>query len=69
MITVTVSVSKPYVAIAGGWSGMRPVGMRSTYRATVNGKHCETTNKSQIAQRIRLACYPERVKVVFVQDE
>jgi hypothetical protein len=64
-LDVTITASEPYVLVAGGWTGMRPVGLRRTYRATVNGTHYENTSKSAIQRVIRQKNYPTPIRFVF----
>ena len=54
---VEVTVGQPYIAIAGGWSGMRPVGRKRDYTATAFGKVFRNTSKDDIARAIRAAAY------------
>lgn len=68
VVTITVTVSEPYTAIAGGWTGMRPVGRRRTYTATVNGTRIEQTSKPEIQRIIRRKLYPQRVEIIFVNE-
>ena len=63
---VTVTVSEPYTAIAGGWTGMRPVGVKRTYRANVLGKDYVNTSKATIQSVIRAAVYREEEKAGFL---
>lgn len=69
---VTVKVSAPAVKIAGGRSGMRPVGIVRDYRATVFGHEIHRTSKSEIKSYIRALAYREtgsnRVDFTF-EDE
>lgn len=65
---VKVAVSDPYTVIAGGWAGMRPVGRRRTYVATVDGVRIEQTSKTEI-QRIIRRKVPGRVTIVFVNTK
>lgn len=70
--TVTVHVSKPYVKIAGGWAGMRPVGLRRDYRAEVFGHHLHNTSKAEIQRVIRKYVHrftgSPRVQIEFVEE-
>jgi hypothetical protein len=68
-MTVTVTVSAPYTVIAGGWTGMRPVGRRRTYTAEVDGVKIEQTSKPEIQRIIRRKCYPQRVQIIFQESE
>ena len=54
---VEVTVSQPYTLIAGGWTGMRPVGRRRDYSAVVAGVTYKNTSKDGISQAIRAAVY------------
>jgi len=62
---VVITVSDPYVLIAGGWTGMRPVGLRRTYKADVDGRQFVNTNKAEIQSVIRHSLYPARVTFTF----
>ena len=66
-IVITVLVSDPYTLIAGGWTGLRPVGMRRDYRATVNGDAIHNTSKVGIQRVIRAKLYRSGVRgrIVF----
>jgi hypothetical protein len=77
MHEVTIRVSKPYTIIAGGWTGLRPVGRRRDYTADVLGRHYHQTSKDEIKRVIRAAIYRDehakgiahaRVKFEFVND-
>lgn len=66
---VTVTVSEPYTLIAGSWDGMRPVGRRRTYVATVDGVRIEQTSKDQIQRIIRRKVQDSaRARIVFVAE-
>lgn len=68
MKTVAINVSDMYVLISGGWTGMRPVGLRRDYTAEVNGKQYRNTSKAEIQRVIRHSLYPQRVKFTFTQE-
>lgn len=65
-MTVTITVSEPYVKIAGGATGLRPVGRRRTYRANVLGRDYVNENKSEIQSVIRAAIRREEDAARFV---
>lgn len=50
---VTVTSSTPYVKIAGGYTSARPVGLRRTYTAEVDGRKFENESKATIMSVIR----------------
>lgn len=56
---VTVTVSEPYVMVGGGWTGMRPQGLRRDYKATVFGVEIQNTSKTGIERVIRQRVYRE----------
>jgi hypothetical protein len=56
---VTVTVSEPYVMVGGGWTGMRPRGLRRDYKATVFGVEIQNTSKTEIERVIRQRIYRE----------
>jgi hypothetical protein len=57
MTEVAVTMSEPYTVIAGGWTGMRPVGRRRDYRAEVDGTTFCCTSKAEIQRAIRARLY------------
>jgi hypothetical protein len=67
-VAVEIRVSKPYVVIAGGWTGMRPVGRRRDYSAMVNGRQFTNTSKAEIQRVIRQKLRPARPIFTFVED-
>lgn len=70
---VTITVSQPAIKIAGGWTGMRPVGVVRTYTTSVLGHDIKKNSKSEIMDRVRTLYYREtgsnRVKFTFVDQE
>ena len=69
---VEISVSAPYVLIGGGWTGMRPLGQRRDYTATVLGHDIKTTSKDEIQRVIRALVYREtggRARFTFTSQE
>jgi hypothetical protein len=73
MLEVTVTVSEPYISIGGGWTGLRPQGLRRNYEAEVFGRQIRQTNKAEIQRYIRQLSFREtgsdRVKFTFVAEE
>lgn len=70
VLPVRVLVSQPYVKITGGWTGMRPVGQRRTYTATVNGTFFNVENKVGIQRAIRHYCHREELpRPVFTFEQ
>ena len=71
-LEVTITVSEPYVLIGGGWTGMRPLGLRRDYRAEVDGVTFANTNKAQIMLVIRQHLYRktgnDRVNFTFTNE-
>ena len=65
-MNVTVTVSQPYTAIAGGRSGLRPVGRKRTYAANVAGVDYRNTSKAEIVRVIRAAIYRAETDAGFV---
>lgn len=69
---VTVMVSAPYTLIAGGWTGMRPVGRRRTYSAVIDGRRfentCKATLQSVIQSRLRRDGHEGRIRFEFVDE-
>lgn len=66
---VEIEVSAPYQLIAGGYTGLRPVGMRRDYMASVDGREYRNTSKATIQQVIRRRLYPARVKFRFIDRQ
>lgn len=70
-MNVTITVSAPYVAIAGGWSGLQPVGCKRDYTATVDGTDIKNTSKSEIQRVIRTKLYRSgyrgRISFTFIE--
>jgi hypothetical protein len=68
---VTITVSDPYILAGGGWTGMRPLGLRRTYEAEVFGRKIKNTSKDQIQRYIRQLTFREtgsdRVRFTFVE--
>jgi hypothetical protein len=68
-MNITITVSRPYVLVAGGWSGMRPVGLRRDYQATVNGVDVRNTSRTEIQRvircKLRRSGVTERVTFTF----
>lgn len=56
---VTITVSELYVMVGGGWTGMRPQGLRRDYKATVFGVEIQNTSKDEIKRVIRQRVYRE----------
>src|SRR5688572_30734719 len=56
VLPVEVLISQPYAKVTGGWTGMRPVGLRRTYSATVNGTFFTNENKATFMTNIRHYC-------------
>jgi len=52
-VTITVKRSLPYVLVGGGWAGLRPLGLRRDYVATVNGTEVKNTCKGTLEARVR----------------
>ncbi|MGC1783601.1 MAG: hypothetical protein WA708_13845 [Acidobacteriaceae bacterium] len=73
ILEVTITVSEPYVRIGGGWTGLRPQGLRRDYKAELFGIKVQNTSKVEIQRRIRQLAYREtgssRVKFNFVDEE
>ena len=65
-MNVTITVSKPYTAIAGGYTSLRPIGVKRTYRANVMGVDYVNTNKAEIQSVIRAAVYREETEAGFL---
>lgn len=69
-LPVKVTVSQPYIKVVGGWTGMRPVGYRRTYTATVNGVFFANENKATFMVNIRHYCYREELpRPVFTFEQ
>lgn len=45
--------------VGGGWTGMRPQGLRRDYKATVFGIEIQNTSKTEIERVIRQRIYRE----------
>jgi hypothetical protein len=72
VLPVEVPVSQPYNKIAGGRTGMRPIGRRRTYTATVNGVWFMNESKATFIANIRHYCNREelpRPVFTFKQSE
>lgn len=70
ILPVRVLVSQPYTKVAGGYTGMRPVGLRRTYTATVNGVFFMNENKSTFMVNIRHYCNREELpRPVFTFEQ
>jgi hypothetical protein len=68
--TVIINVSEPFVHIAGGYTSLRPVGLKRKYSADYAGKHFSMYNKAEIQTAIRQTAYRAGAKVRFeFQDE
>ena len=65
-MNVTITVSQPYTAIAGGRSGMRPVGRKRDYTANVAGVDYRNTSKGEIQRVIRAAIYRAETEAGFL---
>ena len=65
---IEIKMSKPYVKISGGWTGMRPVGRRRTYTAIIDGVTVENESKSEIQSVIRRKLHPVRPVFTFVDE-
>lgn len=65
-MNVTITVSQPYTAIAGGRSGLRPVGRKRTYTANVAGVDYRNTSKAEIVRVIRAAIYRAETDAGFL---
>jgi predicted RNase H-like nuclease len=65
-MNVTVTVSQPATKIAGGWTGLRPVGRVRTYRANVAGVDYTNTSKTEIQRVIRAAVYRAETAAGFL---
>lgn len=69
---VTVHVSKPYVVIGGGWTSMRPQGLRRYYKAEIFGTKMHLTSKDEFKRRARVIAYKNtgslRVQFTFVEE-
>lgn len=63
---VTITVSEPYTAVAGGWTSQRPVGQRRDYRANVLGRDFHNTSKAEIQRVIRQAIYRAETSAGFL---
>ncbi len=68
---ITVKVSEPYVKIAGGYTSLRPVGLRRTYVTTLNGHEVRQQSKSEITSVIRAWAWREgfRANITFTSQE
>jgi hypothetical protein len=68
---VKVEVSEPCVKIAGGWTGLRPVGRRRTYRAEIDGVAIVQESKSEVQrlarQRLWRAGHRGAVQFKFIE--
>lgn len=60
VLEVTVCVSEPYVKVGGGWTSRRPLGLRRTYTAIVNGTTFKNESKADIQTVIRQKVYREQ---------